>query len=117
MNPKAISQKVWVQVVVTLVLGSLIAALGAVTPGMLAALGPWAPVVFAALTALGAGLSGYMVTDPVRDLGAAALRKSVDTAATPAPPIVIGQPVTGAAEPEPAPDPVAEAPAAIPYNP
>lgn len=104
MNPKSISQKVWVQVVVTLVLGSLIAALGAVTPGMLAALGPWAPVVFAALTALGAGLSGYMVTDPVRDAGAAALLKNTAPAA----------PIEGGAEPVP---PVAEPAPVIPYNP
>lgn len=74
MNPKNVSPKVWAQAVVTVVLGTLVAALGAVTPGMLGFLGPWAPVALAGVTAAGGLLSGYVVNDPVRDVGSQALK-------------------------------------------
>lgn len=96
-NP--ISPKVWTSVIVTLVLGSLVAALGAVTPGMLSALGAWAPVLFAAITALGVGLSSYVVTDQVRDTGVSALaiHRSIAAAAPDQGPVLnISVPDTGA---------------------
>lgn len=37
-----------------------VAMLGAITPDMLTALGPWAPVVFAGIVALGGFLAGYI---------------------------------------------------------
>lgn len=129
MNPKAVSQKVWVQAVVTVVLGSLIAALAAVTPGMLGFLGPWTPVAVAGLTALGAGLSGYMVTDPIREAGSAslAIHKSIAAAAPkdlpaatlPAPVLnlVIPEPVAVTPAPVPAPAPPVPAAAAAAYDP
>lgn len=44
----------------------VVAALQAVTPEMLEALGPWAPVVFAGIAAAGGYLAGYRTTDPLR---------------------------------------------------
>ena len=100
-NP--ISPKVFAGAIVTLVLGTLVAALGAVTPGMLAALGPWAPVAFAAITALGAGVSSYVVSDNVRAAGveSLAIHRSIAAAA----------PVTLTKTPK-EPEPVEEGPVA-----
>lgn len=78
---KNVSPKVWTSAVVTIVLGALVAALGEVTPGLLGFLGPWAPVAFAGITALGVGISGYVVTDPVRQAGEASLAVHASVAA------------------------------------
>jgi CHASE2 domain-containing sensor protein len=78
---KNVSPKVTAGAVTALILGALVAGLGAVTPGLLAFLGPWAPVAFAAITALGVGLQGYAVTDPIRDAGTHALAVHTSIAA------------------------------------
>lgn len=137
---KNVSPKVWTSAVVTIVLGALVAALGEVTPGLLGFLGPWAPVAFAGVTALGVGISGYVVTDPVRQAGEASLAVHASVAAAapknlpaPAPqplpvpslniivpaPADLPEPVV-VAEPEPGPavaPPVPAADAAAVYDP
>lgn len=66
---KNVSPKVTAQTLVTIFVGVLVSALLAIKPEMLTTLGIWAPVAGTAITALAAGLSGYFITDPVRQAG------------------------------------------------
>jgi hypothetical protein len=111
MNPKTVSPKVWSGAVVAVVLGSLVSGLGAVTPGMLSFLGPWAPVAFAAVTAAGVLVSGYVVSDPVRAVGASALKFQQSITNPPAAPstahVVDAAPPAGVVDVQPPAAPVA----------
>lgn len=63
---KVISPKV-VYAAGTAVVGTALgAAVTALTPDLFAFLGPWEPVAFAAVTAGGAVLAGYLKGDPLR---------------------------------------------------
>lgn len=50
----------------------LLSILSAITPDMLAVLGPWEPLAFGAVTVATYFLGAYQKADPLRDLGAAA---------------------------------------------
>lgn len=74
---KTISPKVFAAAVGAVLLGGLVAALGSVTLPMLSFLGSFAPVALTFLTVVGTGLgalvSGYWITDPIRQAGESAL--------------------------------------------
>lgn len=64
-----LSPKVLWPLLVGLGLTGLAAILGAITPEMLAGLGPWAGMVFVLVTAASQAVTGYLKRDPLRDLG------------------------------------------------
>jgi hypothetical protein len=66
-----VSPKVLHGLLMGLLLTGLAAVLGAITPDMLTALGPWAGVVFTLITAALSAVTGYLKRDPLRDAGAA----------------------------------------------
>lgn len=63
-----ISPKVIASAATGVALVVIIAVLTAVTPDMLAGLGPWGPLVYAAVVALGSALSGYVARDKLREV-------------------------------------------------
>lgn len=63
-----ISPKVAAVAAVNIILVVVVAVLGAVTPDMLVALGPWAPLIFVAVNALATTLAGYIKRDPLREV-------------------------------------------------
>ncbi|UAW09388.1 membrane protein [Arthrobacter phage Klevey] len=65
-DPSAISPKVLVGLLVGLSLTALAAALSAITPETLEALGPFALPAALGLAAAGQALAGYMKRDPAR---------------------------------------------------
>ncbi|WP_285240048.1 hypothetical protein [Pseudarthrobacter sp. MEB009] len=67
------SPKVLWPLLVGLVLTALAAALAAVTPDMLAGLGPFAVPVALGLLAAGQYITGYLKRDPLRDTGQQAI--------------------------------------------
>lgn len=72
-NPNPVSPKVTASALGTIATGLgltiVVAALQAVTPEMLEALGAWAPVLFAGISAAGGYLAGYQTRDPLRQTG------------------------------------------------
>lgn len=61
-----ISPKVIAPAVFNLVLIAVTAAITAITPDLFAGLGPWGPVLFAGVAAIGTALTGYIKRDPAR---------------------------------------------------
>lgn len=62
-----LSPKVVASAATGLALVVLIAVLTAVTPEMLAPLGDWGTLVYAAVVATGSALAGYVKRDPLRE--------------------------------------------------
>jgi membrane protein YdbS with pleckstrin-like domain len=61
-----ISPKVTAQALTSAALVVILAVITAVTPDMVAGLGAWAPLVYAAVVALGGVIAGYLKRDPLR---------------------------------------------------
>lgn len=72
-----LSPKVLWPLLVGLVLTAVAAALAAVTPEMLAGLGPFAVPAALGLLAAGQYITGYLKRDPLRDAGQEAIEKDL----------------------------------------